>query len=194
MSTGLYLAAALAVGAMGLTQAVCQAQARPLVTVEYQNAPLSLVVQGFASVSGRTIALGPDVGNPEITVAFQNADWRLALDLILQPLSLVAHRDVSDGIRVDKRRPLTVEWANVPLSQVLQAFATFSGRSIVMAPDVGDIEVTPALTDVDWEVAMDTILERLGRVARVGPSGVIRVERNLRAPAKRLGDALGPSN
>jgi len=179
MSTRLYLIAALVLGPITLDQAVGQAQARALVTVEYQNAPLNLVVQGLGAVAGRTIVVAPDAGNPDITATFENADWRLALTLMLQPLSLVAHRDVSDGLLIERRRPVTVEWVNAPLSQVLRGFAAVSGRSIVMAPDAGDIELSAALTDVDWELAMDTVLERVGRVARVEPSGTIRVERRL---------------
>jgi type II secretory pathway component HofQ len=72
---------------------------------------------------------------------------------------------------------VTMEWQNAPLSQVIRAFARFSGRTIVLASDVGDPEVTASLQNVDWQRALGLVLARLGLVERVDPTGVIRVER-----------------
>jgi len=75
MSTHMLRAAAVVVGSVGLTQ-VCQGQARRLVTVEYENALLNLVVRGLGTSARRTIVLAPEAGNPDITVAFQSASRR----------------------------------------------------------------------------------------------------------------------
>jgi len=72
------LHAAVAI-ALALSPSVARAQAEQRVTLEWQSAPLTQVVQAFAKFSGRTITVAPDVGNPEITVSVReltgNARW-----------------------------------------------------------------------------------------------------------------------
>jgi type IV pilus assembly protein PilQ len=79
---------------------------------------------------------------------------------------------------------VTLEWQNAPLSHVVRAFAAFSGRTIVVAPDVGDPELTASVLDVDWQRALDVILATRALVARVDGSGVIHIEKQRSAPPK----------
>ena len=72
---------------------------------------------------------------------------------------------------------VTMEWQNAPLTQVVRAFAAFSGRTIVVAPDAGNPEVTASLADVEWQRGLDVVLTAYGLVARVDATGVIRIER-----------------
>jgi ferric-dicitrate binding protein FerR (iron transport regulator) len=78
----------------------------------------------------------------------------------------------------------TFEWQNAPLSHVVRAFAAFSGRTIIVAPDVGDPEVTASFQDVDWRSALELILAAHALAARVDASGNIRIERQPSVPAK----------
>jgi ferric-dicitrate binding protein FerR (iron transport regulator) len=103
MSKRLFLGAGFALTLLALSPSIGRAQAGGRITVEWQNAPLSDVVRGFATFSGRTIVLAPDAGDPEVTAAYQNIDWQLALDLILERLGLVARVDSSGVIRIEKR-------------------------------------------------------------------------------------------
>jgi hypothetical protein len=77
------------------------------------------------------------------------------------------------------QRVVTVEWQSAPLTRVVEAFASFSGHAITVSPDVGDAAVTATLRDVDWRVALDTILAREGLVARADTSGVLRIEKRV---------------
>ncbi|MFN2566405.1 MAG: hypothetical protein ABR499_15525 [Gemmatimonadaceae bacterium] len=79
--------------------------------------------------------------------------------------------------RAQERARITVEWQNAPLSHVIRAFAAFSGRTIVLAPDVGDPDVTASFQDVDWQRALGIILATRALDARVDASGVIRIEK-----------------
>ena len=72
---------------------------------------------------------------------------------------------------------VTMEWQNAPLTDVVRAFGTFAQRSIVVAPEVGNPEVTASITDVDWQRALDLVLMPHGLVARVDDKGVIYIER-----------------
>jgi type II secretory pathway component HofQ len=91
---------------------------------------------------------------------------------------------------VSLAQKVTMEWENAPLSDVVRAFAKFSGRTIVVAPDAGDRAVTASFQDVDWERAFDLMLSGLGLTRRVDAAGVIHVERR---PSARPGRRDGAS-
>jgi pimeloyl-ACP methyl ester carboxylesterase len=95
--------AVLALAHLTVSPSSGQAQLTQRMTVEWQNARLSQVVDAMARFSRRRIVLPADVGLEEVTVAFQNTDWRVVLDSILQQHALVARTDSSDVIHVEKR-------------------------------------------------------------------------------------------
>ena len=103
MSKRLCLAAAFALTLLALSPSIGSARAGRGITVEWQNAPLSHVVRAFATLSGRTIVVAPDVGDPEVTASVQAADWQRALDVVLATRGLVARVDASGIIRIEKQ-------------------------------------------------------------------------------------------
>lgn len=72
-------------------------------------------------------------------------------------------------------RRISVTWTEAPIHDVLQAFAVFSGMSIVPGPGV-DGFVTADINDQPWDVALATILSTRGFVASEDQHGIIRVE------------------
>jgi type II secretory pathway component HofQ len=87
--------------------------------------------------------------------------------------------------RAQVSRGVTMEWQNAPLSDVVRAFALFSGQTIVVAPEVGNPKVTASLQNVDWHRGLDLVLMSHGLVARTDRSGVIRIERQVPATTSR---------
>jgi hypothetical protein len=71
---------------------------------------------------------------------------------------------------------ITVEWQDAALSDVVNAFARFSGRTIAIARDVQPSLVTFSARDVEWRAALELMLAQQGLVARVDDAGVIHVE------------------
>jgi type II secretory pathway component HofQ len=173
-----------AITLLAFSPSIVRAQAPRLITVEYQNAPLSQVIRGFAAFSGRAIVVAPDAGDPEVTASMKNVDWQVGLDRILESQALVARPDTSGVVRIERRRQVTVEFQDAPLSRVIRAFASFSGRTIVLTPGAGDPSVTIAVRDEDWQRALDDILESCALVARLDASGVVLIERRNPAPVK----------
>jgi type II secretory pathway component HofQ len=157
--------------------ALILAQSPSQVTVDYQNAPLSTVVRNFAAFSGRTIAVAPGVGDALVTTSIQGVDWEHGLDHILAAESLIARPDSGGGLRIEKERRISVEYQNARLSQIINSIAAFGGHAIVIAPNVGDPQVTAAVRDVDWQRALDQVLRPIGFVARPNNEGVFLVER-----------------
>ncbi|MEJ2503805.1 MAG: AMIN domain-containing protein, partial [Gemmatimonadota bacterium] len=71
--------------------------------------------------------------------------------------------------------PITVEFREVPIVDVLNTFADFSGRSIVPGMGVSNQVITAAIRGQPWDEAMRAILEAQGLVANELASGIIMV-------------------
>lgn len=75
---------------------------------------------------------------------------------------------------------ITVSYDGTDIRDVIAAFATFSGRSIIVGKDVTGA-VTADITDKPWDVALQAVLQGQGLAATEDASGIITVDsyRNL---------------
>ncbi len=80
-------------------------------------------------------------------------------------------------------RRVSVTWEAAPLREVLQAFAAFSGASIVAGSGVEGL-VTADINNQPWDVALEAILSSLGLYAVEERSGIIRVQSMADATAR----------
>ena len=71
-------------------------------------------------------------------------------------------------------RRISVAWEGAPLSEVLNAFAAYSGASIVAGSGATGF-VTATIQDQPWDVALEAILTSLGLFGVEEESGIIRV-------------------
>jgi type IV pilus assembly protein PilQ len=78
-------------------------------------------------------------------------------------------------IRRQEARPVTVEFINAPIRDVLFFFSEFSGRSIVAGQDVQGL-IDAKVRDQPWDQALDVILQTNGFVAEELDNGIIRVD------------------
>lgn len=81
----------------------------------------------------------------------------------------------SAGRTASQARRVSVTWERTPVAEVLQAFAAFSGASIVAGAGVSGL-VTADINDQPWDVALASILASQGLHATADASGIIRVE------------------
>ncbi|MDH3207424.1 MAG: AMIN domain-containing protein [Gemmatimonadota bacterium] len=72
-------------------------------------------------------------------------------------------------------RRMSITWVDTPINQVLLAFASYSGVSIVPGSNVTG-NVTADINDQPWDVALNTILSGQGLVASEDEYGIIRVD------------------
>ncbi len=70
---------------------------------------------------------------------------------------------------------ITVTWTAAPINDVLQAFAQFSGKSIVPGANVTGF-VTATINDRPWDVALNSILQTQGLRAVEDEYGIVRVD------------------
>jgi len=78
-------------------------------------------------------------------------------------------------LQQSQARRMSITWVDTPISQVLLAFASYSGTSIVPGSNVTG-NVTADINDQPWDVALRTILEGQGLVATEDDYGIIRVD------------------
>ncbi len=77
--------------------------------------------------------------------------------------------------RQQQKPRITVSYDGTDIRDVIAAFATFSGRTIVVGKDVkGD--VTADISDKPWDVALQAILQSQGLAATEDASGIITVD------------------
>ena len=104
----------------------------------------------------------------------QPAGLRIAVGL----LGLVALHSPAATLAqtaTSQARRISVSWTEVPIADVLQAFAAFSGASIVAGSGVEGF-VTADINDQPWDVALGAVLSTRGLVATENEHGIIRVE------------------
>ena len=154
---------------------VAQAPAR--ISVSYEAAPVSEVVSSFARFSHRRIAVAPDVSARLISGDIENGEWLPALDQLLRVQGLVARPDSGGILLVQAEQPITVEFADAPLSRVLSSISVFAKRSITMAADVGDPTVSFTARSVDWQRAFHSVLRDNGLAATSDANGNLLVVR-----------------
>ncbi|MEX2467474.1 MAG: AMIN domain-containing protein, partial [Gemmatimonadota bacterium] len=74
-----------------------------------------------------------------------------------------------------QERRITVTWTAAPINDVLQAFAAYSGKSIVPGSNVTGF-VTATIHDRPWDQALNSILSTQGLRAEEDEYGIIRVD------------------
>ena len=94
------------------------------------------------------------------------------------------------GTQPSRQPRITVTYQDADIHDVIAAFATFSGRTIVVGRDVTGT-VTAEVRNQPWDVAMNAILQGQGLAASVDPaSGIITVDSYANILAKQALEPL----
>jgi type IV pilus assembly protein PilQ len=101
-------------------------------------------------------------------------------DDMLTPRTPASASSITAARRQQQKPRITVSYDGTNIRDVIAAFATFSGRTIVVGKDV-DGTVTADIADKPWDVALQAILQSQGLAATEDASGIISVDsyRNL---------------
>lgn len=103
-----------------------------------------------------------------------------AADDMLTPRTPASPSAIMAARRQQQKPRITVSYDGTNIRDVIAAFASFSGRTIVVGKDV-DGTVTADIADKPWDVALQAILQSQGLAATEDASGIISVDsyRNL---------------
>jgi type IV pilus assembly protein PilQ len=89
----------------------------------------------------------------------------------------ILQRAVNPGAaqQLSQARRISITFTATPIQDVLLAFASFSGKSIVPGSNVNGV-VTADIREQPWDVAMKAILSGQGLIAEEDDYGIIRVD------------------
>ena len=84
---------------------------------------------------------------------------------------------------------ITVTYQEADIKEVVQAFAAFARRTIVVGKDVAGL-VTAEIIDQPWDIALQAILKSQGLDAKEEPSGIITVDSYKNLAVKEASEQL----
>ncbi len=125
-----------------------------------------------AAPAETTAVQAPAVTAPEQTAAVSSV---AADNAPLTPRTLATTETVAAARRQPQKPRITVSYDGTNIRDVIAAFATFSGRTIVVGKDVDGL-VTADIADKPWDVALQAILQSQGLAATEDASGIITVD------------------
>ncbi|MHB1864055.1 MAG: AMIN domain-containing protein [Gemmatimonadaceae bacterium] len=85
---------------------------------------------------------------------------------------------------------ITVSWENADIRDVVAAFSTYSGRTIILSKGVDAAKITANITDQPWDVALRVVLNANGLDAVEDPSGILIVDTQEHIAARRAAAPL----
>ncbi len=97
------------------------------------------------------------------------------------PASRLAFRQAENAAGVQAKPQqsqeprINVNWENAPISDVIGVFASFTGRTILPAKQVGGF-VTANITNLPWDVALKEVMNANGYDVSINPDGVIVID------------------
>lgn len=133
---------------------------------------------GTLAEQTRRLAAEPVVAVAPRAVA---ASTPAAVDPSSEPMTPRSVRSTTTGSGAALRRQaqpkprITVSYDGTNIRDVIAAFATFSGRTIVIGKSVDGL-VTADIADKPWDVALQAILQSQGLAATEDASGIITVD------------------
>jgi type IV pilus assembly protein PilQ len=91
------------------------------------------------------------------------------------PSALARAANFGSAQQLSQNRRISITFTATPIQDVLLAFASFSGKSIVPGSNVSGV-VTADIRDQPWDAALNAILSGQGLIAEENEYGIIRVD------------------
>lgn len=83
--------------------------------------------------------------------------------------------DASSALQQSVQERITVTWDSTPIADVMEGFAEFSGRTIILGPNV-EATIRAVIRDQPWDIALREILDAHGfRPEEDDQTGMIRI-------------------
>jgi hypothetical protein len=122
--------------------------------VEAQDSDLRTLLDAIARLTGNNILVDPDV-HEKVVLSLRNVPWRDTVDLIAK-MTRCEVEERAAVVALTRPPHVTLQFQDANVQVVLQLLAAYSGKNIVIAPDVtGDVTVD--LHDVHWLHALVAI-------------------------------------
>ncbi len=108
----------------------------------------------------RNILVDPDVSE-EVTVALRDVPWLEAVEVIAQMTRCEVEERQGGVLMLTQPPKVTIQFTDANVRTVLQLLAAYSGKNIIIAPEVGG-RITLDLKQVHWLRALYAIVRTVG--------------------------------
>lgn len=157
------------------------ASAKPAASATAATAEASPVVAEPAPVRAPNASVTPDAN-----ISREKPSYRAAAAVAAEP----AAYKMSPPAVISEQPRITVTYQDADIRDVIAAFASFSGRTIVVGKDVAG-SITAEIKNQPWDVALRAILQGQGLAASEdGASGIITVDSYRNIASKQASEPL----
>ncbi len=135
----------------------------PLISLDFQDKPLSEVADYLSRLAGVTIAPAPEMASRKITVLVHTLDWKKALGLVAEQAGGYVEEVAPNLYKITN--PPRVTYATLTegndIKEVLAVIAEYAGANIVISESVKG-KVNLRLKDVPWKHAVQQAVKAAG--------------------------------
>lgn len=144
------------VAAAGNTDAKFQRK----VDIDVVDKDLRTVMEEIGRKVGRNILVAPGV-EETVTITLRDIPWTDAVKIIAKLTKCDIEQAAPKVLLLTQPPKVTIEFADANVRTVLQLLAAYSGKNIIIAPEVVG-KITLSLKDVHWLRALESIVKTVG--------------------------------
>jgi type II secretory pathway component GspD/PulD (secretin) len=130
------------------------------IDVDETDKDLREVMEDIGRKVGRNILVAPGV-EETVTITLRDIPWTDAVRLIAKLTKCDIERPAPKVLLLTQPPKVTIEFADANVRTVLSLLAAYSGKNIIIAPEVVG-KITLSLKDVHWLKALKSIVKTVG--------------------------------
>jgi type II secretory pathway component GspD/PulD (secretin) len=148
------------------------------VTLDVQDAPLGQVVEERLQPRTRVnIIVSPDAAEQRVTLRVVDLHWSQALDAMVERIGGVMVRKAPNLLRVERPAPVSIDFKDRPIEEVIAEIAKFGDANVIVSPRVNESgqKITLSLNNVPWDAALEAVVKTVGFALVRESYGIMRV-------------------
>jgi len=144
------------------------------ISIDVVEKPMKDVVAFIQDKTDVNLVLAKEAEEIPVTVKLHNLPWREALEIIVERAGAQIDEKTPNLLRIEKPPHVHFEFANADVREVIKLIADMAGANIVVGREV-EGQITLALRDVPWRVALDTVVKTLDFTVVQEERGILRI-------------------
>ncbi|MDF1667611.1 MAG: hypothetical protein P1V97_38090, partial [Planctomycetota bacterium] len=133
---------------------------RKPIDIDVVDKDLRAVMEEIGRKVGRNILVAPGV-EETVTITLRDIPWTDAVKIIAKLTKCDIEQAAPKVLLLTQPPKVTIEFADANVRTVLQLLAAYSGKNIIIAPEVVG-KITLSLKDVHWLRALESIVKTVG--------------------------------
>jgi type IV pilus assembly protein PilQ len=133
-----------------------------LVTLDVADATFGQVVKELIEPRTRiNIVVSPKARDLKVTLKVTDLHWVQTLDALVEQIGAVMVRKASNLLRIERPDPITFEFSDVDVKEVVSAIATSAQANVIVSPKVQG-NITLSLHGTPWRESLEQVVRTLG--------------------------------